>query len=124
MEGDSHVYKMYMNRIILFICLTLCIGLLPSCGKGATAIYMKKGKKYYEDKNYQMAIRFFDKSLEVDSTSLDAKYYKALCYYHLGHNHFACEEMSKLLHLGYSEADSCLKKMGCFYFPEDSLSDK
>lgn len=95
---------------------------ITGCGRGAASIYMKKGKKYYEDKNYQMAIRFFDKTLEVDSNSLDAKYYKALCYYGLGHNHYACEEMSKLLNLGYSEADSSLKMMGCFYFPLDSIT--
>lgn len=113
-----------MKKIVLFSFSCILIVLLSGCGKGASAIYMRKGRKYYEEKKYQMAIRFFDKALEIDSNYLDAKYYKALCYYGLGHNHFACEEMSRLLNQGYAEADSSLKRMGCFYFPEDSLSDK
>lgn len=68
-----------------------------------------------------MAIRFFEKTLEVDSNSVEAKYYRALCYYGLGHNHHACEEMSFLMKDGYQPADSTLKEMGCFYFPPDSL---
>lgn len=111
-----------MRRIVFFFCTVMYVVLLPACGKGATAIYMKKGKKYYEDENYQMAIRFFDKTLEVDSSSLDAQYYKALCYYHLGHNHFACEQMVHLFNMGYADADSSLRMMGCYYFRNDTTS--
>lgn len=71
-----------------------------------------------------MAIRFFEKTLEIDSSVVEAKYYRALCYYGLGHNHHACEEMSVLFKNGYQPADSTLKNMGCFYFPEDSIHSK
>ncbi len=120
MEEDYPVYNMKKYVLLPFLILFLCIGLM-SCGKSAASIYLRKGKEYYKKKNYQMAIRFFDKTLEVDSSITEAKYYKALCYYGLGHNHYACEEMSILLKNGYTQADSCLKEMGCFYFPEDTI---
>lgn len=92
-----------------------------SCGKSAASVYLRKGKEYYKKENYQMAIRFFEKALDADSNSKDAKYYRALCYYGLGHNHHACEEMSILLKNGYAPADSTLKSMGCYYFPENTV---
>lgn len=124
MAEGFHVYNQSMKGLCFFFFMAMYTITLSSCGKGATAIYMKKGKGYFEDKNYQMAIRFFDKTLEVDSNDMDAKYYKALCYYNLGHNHFACEQMVKLLNMGYHQADSSLKMMGCFYFQEDTLMVK
>lgn len=110
--------------LLLPICFLVSFLLLSGCGKGSASIYITKGKNYYQKKNYQMAIRFFEKALEVDSLNADAKYYRALCYYGLGHNHRACEEISILGKNGYTGADSTLKSMGCFYFPEDSTSTK
>lgn len=113
--------KKYLLLPVLIVFFTL---LVTSCGKGAASIYLKKGKEYYKKDNFQMAIKFFDKTLEIDSTSLEAKYYKALCYYGLGHNHHACEEMTNLMKAGYQPADTTLQSMGCFYFPEDTVSVK
>jgi tetratricopeptide (TPR) repeat protein len=107
--------------LILPICFLIFFLILSGCGKGSIDIYLSKGKNYYHKKNYQMAIRFFEKTLEVDSSNMDAKYYRALCYYGLGHNHRACEEISILGKNGYAGADSTLKSMGCFYFPEDTI---
>ena len=120
MEEDYQVYKM-KKYFLLPVLFFLFITLFTSCGKSAASIYLRKGKEYYKKHNYQMAIRFFEKTLAIDSNSTDAKYYRALCYYGLGHNHHACEEMSYLMKKGYPQADSTLKSMGCFYFPEDTL---
>jgi Tfp pilus assembly protein PilF len=109
--------KKYLLLPVLLVVFTL---LVTSCGKGAASVYMRKGKEYYKKNNFQMAIKFFDKTLEIDSNSLEAKYYKALCYYGLGHNHHACEEMTYLMKAGYAPADTTLQSMGCFYFPEDT----
>lgn len=110
-----------MKKDLLLPFLIVFIIFLSSCGKGAVTVYLRKGKEYYKKENYQMAIKFFEKTLEIDSNSIEAKYYRALCYYGLGHNHHACEEMSVLLKNGYQPADSTLKEMGCFYFPEDTV---
>jgi tetratricopeptide (TPR) repeat protein len=111
----------HLSIFLVFLFLAIAIS---GCGKSAASVYLRKGKEYYKKENYQMAIRFFEKTLEVDSNSTEAKYYKALCYYGLGHNHHACEEMSVLLKNGYQPADSTLKSMGCFYFPEDTAKTK
>src|SRR5687767_12234153 len=113
--------KKYILLPILCFALLLAV---TSCGKSAANIYLKKGKEYYKKHKYQMAIKFFEKTLAVDSTIIEAKYYRALCYYGLGHNHHGCEEMTVLLKQGYGPADSTLKNMGCFYFPEDTTSKK
>lgn len=122
MEEDYQVYKYYMKKysLLLLLCV-LFITTMSGCGKSGVSIYIRKGKEYYKKENYQMAIRFFEKALESDSNNADAKFYRALCYYGLGHNHHACEEMSVLCKNGYAGADSTLKNMGCFYFPEDTL---
>ncbi len=112
-----------MKKYLLLPVLSLCLILiLTSCGKSAASVYLRKGKEYYKKNNYQLAIKYFDKTLEVDSNNSDAKYFRALCFYELGHNHHACEEMSDLMKAGYKGADSTLKNMGCFYFPLDSLT--
>jgi Tfp pilus assembly protein PilF len=125
MEEDSLHYKYNMKKyvLLLIVCFTLILS-ITSCGKSAANIYLKKGKEYYKKNKYQMAIQFFEKTLEVDSTVIEAKYYRALCYYGLGHNHHGCEEMAVLLKQGYGPADSTLKNMGCFYFPEDTTIKK
>jgi tetratricopeptide (TPR) repeat protein len=118
---EGYLRYSYMKKYVLLPFLGLVIIFSAAgCGKGAASIYLRKGKEYYKKNNYQMAIRFFEKTLEIDSSSVDAKYYRALCYYGLGHNHHACEEMSVLLKQGYGPADSTLKNMGCYYFPEDT----
>ena len=103
-----------------FFMLFFLMIIIPGCGTPAASIYLKKGKESYKKENNQMAIQFFEKTLAIDSNLMEAKYYKALCYYKLGHTHHACEEMSVLLKNGYDKADSTLQKMGCFYFPEDT----
>lgn len=113
-----------MKKYIIIAGITCLLFATNSCGKKAASIYLTKGKEYYKKENYQMAIRFFEKTLEIDSSVVEAKYYRALCYYGLGHNHHACEEMSVLFKNGYQPADSTLKNMGCFYFPEDSIHSK
>lgn len=109
---------------LLPVLVVLFIMLLTDCGKSAASVYLRKGKEYYKKHKYQMAIRFFEKALEIDSNSTESKYYRALCYYGLGHNHHACEEMALLMKNGYPPADSTLKNMGCFYFPEDTAKAK
>jgi len=66
--------KKYVLLPIIFVLFAL---LFLGCGKGAASIYMRKGKEYYKKNNFQMAIKFFDKTLEIDTNSLEAKYYKA-----------------------------------------------
>ena len=124
MEEDYRVYnymKNYLTHSMLVLLFTI---MLSGCGKSGASVYLRKGKEYYKKENYQMAIRFFEKALESDSNNADAKYYRALCYYGLGHNHHACEEMSVLCKNGYAGADSTLKNMGCFYFPEDTVMEE
>jgi len=113
-----------MKKYLLLPFLMGILIAMVGCGRSAANIYLKRGKDYYHKNNYQMAIRFFNKTLEVDSTLTEARYYTALCYYGLGHNHHACEEMVKLKHEGYAPADTTLQSMGCFYFPADTVQKK
>lgn len=106
--------------ILPILCLVLTTAFF-SCGKSAANVYLNKGKVYYKKHKYQMAIRFFEKTLEVDSSITEAKYYRAMCYYGLGHHHKSCEEMTLLLEQGYAPADTSLKSMGCFYMPKDTI---
>jgi tetratricopeptide (TPR) repeat protein len=112
--------SVYLGKLRLVSIFLIMAIVAFGCGKSAANIYLKKGKEYYKKQKYQMAIQFFEKTLEVDSSITEAKYYKALCYYGLGHNHKACEDMSVLMLRGYAPADSTLKNMGCFYFPVDT----
>src|SRR5688572_5803342 len=112
-----------MTRSLIVMLIIPISFALSSCGKSAANIYMRKGKEYYQKKDYQTAIRFFDKVLEVDANNNDAKFFRALSFYELGHHFDACEQMSMLIKSGYGPADSSLTKMGCYYYPPDSISE-
>lgn len=109
-----------MKKILPYILVAV---MMAGCGNTAVHLYVKKGREYYQKQKYQMGIRFLEKALEIDSTHNEARYYRALCFYELGHTHFACNEMTRLMGSGYAGADSTLEAMGCFYFPPDSLEE-
>jgi tetratricopeptide (TPR) repeat protein len=73
-------------------------------------IYYFEGVKLSESKNYIEAIKFFDETLYLFSTDIDALYNRGICKFKIGDKAGACVDWKRISSVGKPDADGLISK--------------
>ncbi|GAL85490.1 SHNi-TPR family protein [Sporocytophaga myxococcoides] len=72
--------------------------------------YTERGHCYYSLKNYQNALKDFDKATTLKPSLGEIYYYKALCNFALGNTSTACMECGNAINKGFEAANELAEK--------------
>jgi tetratricopeptide (TPR) repeat protein len=75
----------------------------------ADLVYLRRGYRYYETKDYNRAIIDYNKAIELKPTNGFAHYFRALTYIRLDQHKKAIEDLRIAARLGHKEAQNMLK---------------
>lgn len=80
---------------------------------GYMEAYQEKGFLYYDDKQFNEALKIFQMAANINNTYADAYYWQAKCYEALGNKEAAIKnyEVSIALDKSLKEADAALKRL-------------
>jgi len=73
-------------------------------------MYAGKGNAAYLEKDYELALYYFDMSLDLSSDVFEVLYKRGICRQHLGNIKGACQDWMRVKALGRNIADEVLQK--------------
>ncbi|MCL5036394.1 MAG: CDC27 family protein [Chloroflexi bacterium] len=73
----SKSLKIYLIVFVFFVFVFILLG-------ESFAINLKKGIDFYDNKNYEESLLFFDEALNQEPNNIEILYYKGLCHRRLG----------------------------------------
>ena len=101
----------------------ILISLSFSCNQRDAYYYYSQGYKYYQEKNYKLAIECYTKSVDIDDKNADVYFARALAYDWFGEKELAIADYTSAIEYDYKWASAYYNR-GMIYLIIFKMYDK